>query len=208
MTELRIATPEHPELQELAAKAKKEVGLFGSLVRSALQHARQAGEFLLAARTIIQTEKALALDYRKWVPVAVGISDRHADNYIKIHQHWDSTIKPALEKEPELTLSGALALLKGPPRQRRQPAGKTDAQTPAQPPQPQNLPPIGKETGSWEEYLESLDVAVVQAKMDAYGIQGDVKNLLLLVKELLKDAAAKGKEPTLDAPKYQPEKLP
>lgn len=70
-------------LPELAMRIKEEHTQVLGLLRSGLQHARQAGELLIAAK-----EQVVHGDWRSWVEANCELAERTAQAYMRIAKHW------------------------------------------------------------------------------------------------------------------------
>jgi len=124
-----MLTPE--EEHDLIARAREAHQNIGRLHREILQHARTAGQAL--ARLKEQKVSEGPGVWPAWVQPNVGMTRRHAENYIRIAERWD-WLAPHLEANPDMTLADALAMLSAAFSTRRPP-------TPRTPPRDEQAPP-------------------------------------------------------------------
>lgn len=105
-------------IDQLVTKVKKEHEQVVKAVQKSLEHARNAGEYLLDIK--LQLE-GTTHDFKKWVPANCKFSYRTASTYIRIHENWSK-----LEKADTSALSirGADALLSEGTGQKKPPKPK------------------------------------------------------------------------------------
>lgn len=101
-----MQTLEHiAKLPELAEQITREHALACGAARSALEHAKRAGEFLTQAKR--QTKHG---DWLPWLTANFSFSPRTAQNYIRIAERWGE-LEAKSETVSHLGLRDALALL-------------------------------------------------------------------------------------------------
>src|SRR5262245_11745137 len=98
-------------LLSLAAEITREHEAAYGAARSALEHARRAGELLLEAKTQLPHGEGLP-----WLAAhvpAVGV--RQAQKYMRLQEHWPALVaKYELGSHLDIPIDRALALLTGP----------------------------------------------------------------------------------------------
>jgi hypothetical protein len=103
------------QLGGLVKKIDKEIKNCGKAVRSALEHARKAGNYLLEARKLISHG-----EWAAWVTDNVKLPLRSAQLYMRIAKRWDE-LEANTQDLAHLTVEGADKLLRRPNKDKPEP---------------------------------------------------------------------------------------
>jgi hypothetical protein len=103
---------QEPDLNGLAEQINKEHAACEAAVRTALEHARKCGEFLVEAKGAIRHGL-----WEKWIRRNLTVSPRQARNYMTLAKNWDKILHLS-KSEPgsnlgleHLSIKSALRLL-------------------------------------------------------------------------------------------------
>ncbi len=106
-----------PNLVTLAKRIAKEFKAMNASTRSALTHAKNAGEWLAEAQVVCEE---LAMKWGKGVKGQFNVEERTANNYIWIYKKWD-VIQGRMDETGEpLTVGQALRLMREPGEVKKQ----------------------------------------------------------------------------------------
>lgn len=83
-----------------------------SAYRKSLDNAKRAGKLLKELKAHIDAPDS-PYSWAKWVGPNTGISERTANNYMRVYEGWDKIDAAIKAGADSLTMTGALALLKG-----------------------------------------------------------------------------------------------
>jgi hypothetical protein len=97
-----------PHLSDLAAKINAEHQRALSAARTALEHARRAGELLTEAKAQCQHGQWLP-----WLKANVSFSERTAQNYMRVATRWEE-LQANPQATADLTIEEGLKLLAAP----------------------------------------------------------------------------------------------
>lgn len=113
-------------LSQLAKKIVRELKALATATRSALLHARVAGETLMQAKSLCDREH---IKWGSWCRDHCGTEERTANNYIRIARKW-ATIQARMDKTGEpMTVREALNLIRE-PKDRAAKSGEEPAAVP------------------------------------------------------------------------------
>ena len=155
-TPIQIQQAEVP-LEELARKIKGEHDAVVKLHELSLVHARNAGEYLYAAQSVLK------FDYKKWLSWAktfLRLSESTVANYVRIFKKWDT-----IPKRKELNYSEALKALRKSRKQsdhQKPEAALSPSQTVIQDRMKQFK--VKGKIGDVEKFLESFGVQWIEDK--------------------------------------------
>lgn len=102
-------TLEITETSEIASRINEEHSRAFSKAQDALSHARNAGELLIEAKSLLKHG-----EWGKWLAENVSFTDRTAQSYMRLARNWESLAKN--EMISDLGLVKTLSLLSGAPK--------------------------------------------------------------------------------------------
>jgi hypothetical protein len=138
---------EGARLEKLAADANDHHDQVMGSLRTALEHAKRAGDALRAAKECVAHGK-----WTPWLLQNFKASPATARGYMRISKNWDSHLRAVIEDNPQLTIDDALRIL----RPEKEKSGVIA--TP-------RLDDVDREQllRSFRQYIDSLDDDVVSA---------------------------------------------
>ena len=104
-----MSSEDNGPLATLAASINEEHRLVVTTVRSGLEHARRAGDLLAEAK-----EQVPHGEWLPWLAANCAVSERQAQNYMRIASRWDVLKNETRCGFGELSLRAALAILAEP----------------------------------------------------------------------------------------------
>lgn len=104
VSELAPSGQADADLQRLASQINESHGAAGDAARSAIEHARQCGEYLIEAKAACGHG-----NFGRWLSENCHVGERQARKYMEVAREWDRL--PKTEPGSDLTIREALALI-------------------------------------------------------------------------------------------------